>query len=140
MRKFLDVIKEPIAKTEATRVHCGTCPVSMACMVGQGGNGWKFDCCGSTGFVFDKTTLVVDCAKNEFEQAAEAKKFKLCPLCSGGIMEVIVRSVNETGDENNRYLLTEHAKVPLAQRIELWKEKHLAALARIKDENERKAT
>jgi hypothetical protein len=138
VRKFLDVIKEPIAKTEATRVTCGTCPVSMACMIGQGGNGWKFDCCGATGFVLEGVgTLAIDCSRNEFEQNKDAKKYRQCPLCSGGIMEVVERSSLDGGNDANRYLLTAHAKVPLEDRVKLWKDTHAAALTRIRDERDR---
>lgn len=137
MMTFFDAVRLPIDKVEATRVSCGTCPVNLSCVVGQGGNGWKFDCCGSSGYVLDDVTLVVDCANNGFEQLAKAKEHSLCPLCSGGIMEVVERAQAD-GGKRNLYLLTEHTRVPIADRIELWKRRQLEAQARIADERARK--
>lgn len=137
MRKFLDVIKEPVEATEKTRVDCGTCPVNMACVLKEGGNGWTFDCCHSTGFKMDDLLLIIDCGKHEFEQTQEAKRWAKCPLCSGGIMEVVERTQREQGFDPNRYVLTVHAKVPFEERRTLWVEKHKQALERLRAENER---
>lgn len=137
MITFFEAVELPAAKVEKTRVSCGDCPVNMSCILGEGGNGWKFDCCGATGYVQDENTIVIDCAKNGFEQIAEAKTWKQCPLCSGGIMEVVERSRSD-GGRKNLYLLTEHARVPLVERLELWKKKQVEAKARIADENARK--
>lgn len=142
MITFIDAIDKPIAAVEKTRVDCGTCPFSLACIVGQGGNGWKFDCCGMTGFIVgdedNAITVAIDCQKNNFEQGAKAKTWTKCPLCSGGIIEVVERARRDEGKDSNRYLLTVHAKVPLAERLELWKKKREDAIARIQEEHARK--
>lgn len=137
MISFFDAVELPRAKVEKTRVNCGSCPVNMSCVLGEGGNGWKFDCCGATGYVLDEATIVIDCANNSFEQNAEAKTWKLCPLCSGGIMEVVERA-RKDGHHKNLYLLTVHAKVPLAERLALWKERQAKAKTLIADEDLRK--
>ncbi len=138
MITFFQAVELPLAEVEKTRVTCGSCPVNMACILGQGGNGWKFDCCGMTGFQMDdNVTVAIDCANNGFEQNADAKTWKKCPLCSGGIMEVVERA-RADGGRRSMYLLTEHAKVPLVERLELWKRKQAEARTRIAEENERR--
>jgi hypothetical protein len=140
MITFFQAVELPLKKVEASRVGCGTCPVSLACIVGQGGNGWKFDCCGATGYILDGLTVAIDCGKNNFEQNADAKTWKLCPLCSGGIMTVVERAKRDAPTDMNRYLLTEHAKVPLVQRLALWKQKREDAVVKIAEEQARKTT
>lgn len=122
MRKFLDVVRNSVEATEAARVNCASCPVNMACMVGEGGNGWTFDCCHSTAFQLGEHLLVIDCGKHSFEQKEEAKKVKQCPLCSGEIMESDERDRRMSrGAARMRYLPTVHALVPIETRIETWR-------------------
>lgn len=137
MINFADVLVLSPAKIEKTRVNCGTCPVNMACILGQGGTGWKFNCCGSTGYVLDDATVAIDCANNAFEQNEDAKSWKLCPMCSGGIMEVVERA-RKDGGHKNLYLLTVYAKVPLEDRLKLWKEKQAYAKSILADEAQRR--
>lgn len=133
--KFLDVIK---AKKLPEPVDCGTCPVSMVCAVGEGGNGYVFDCCRSVGFETTengkRVLYVIDCQNHQFAQTSLAKECKLCPLCSGGIMEVVLRDIGHS----NRYLPTVHAKVPVAERVALFRKAAVAAKARIAAEREAK--
>ena len=136
MRKFLDVIRQSVDKTEADRVSCGECPVNMACVLEEGGTGWTFDCCHVTSVRVDGLVLAIDCGRHNFEQNNEAKKWEKCPLCSGSIMEVAERA-KRNGNDPNRYVLTAHAKVPLAERIKLWRQAHADALKRLDAEKER---
>lgn len=126
--KFLDIIK---AKRLPEPVDCGTCPVSMSCAVNKGGNGFVFDCCRSAGFESTegerRVLYVIDCQKHQFEQSSLAKDCELCPLCSGGIMEVVLRDASQS----NRYVPTIYAKVPLEYRVRLFREKIEEAKARI---------
>jgi len=137
MRKFLDIIREPIAKTEADRVGCGECPVNMACVLEEGGTGWTFDCCHVTSLRVDGLVLTIDCGRHNFEKNNEVGKWKVCPLCSGSIIEVVERAKRSGANDPNRFVLTEHAKVPLEERVKLWKAKHAEALKRLAAEKER---
>lgn len=116
--KFLDLLD---TKRLPKPVDCGTCPVSVACAVNQGGNGYVFDCCRSAGFETtendERVLYIIDCQRHQFEQGERAKQCTLCPLCSGGIIEVVVRD----SSQSNRYVPTVHAKVPLAERVRLWR-------------------
>lgn len=134
MISFLKVVSQSVAATEKTRVTCGTCPVSLACVVGEGGTGWKFDCCGSTAVRIEDQILLIDCAKNNFEQHKDAKEHQLCPLCSGGIMEAVERGRLDGGQDPNRYVLTVYAKVPFADRLAVWRRTHVEALHRLEVE------
>lgn len=133
--KFLDVIK---AKRPPEPVDCGTCPVNMACAVGEGGNGYVFDCCRAAGFETTENgkriLYVIDCQNHQFEQTFLAKECKLCPLCSGGIMEVVLRDVSQS----NRYLPTVHAKVPVTERVALFRTAAEQAKERIAEERKAK--
>jgi hypothetical protein len=132
--KFLDIVK---LKTLPAPVDCGTCPVNLACAVGKGGNGFVFDCCHATAFEMmegeKRRLLVIDCQKHAFEQTELAKDCKSCPLCSGDIMEVVLRDVSQ----NNRYVPTVHAKVPLADRVKLFRTKLEEAKAILEEEKKR---
>lgn len=129
--KFTDIIK---AKKLPEPVDCGSCPVNMACAVGQGGNGYVFDCCRAAGFETTengkRVIYVIDCQNHAFEQTPLAKECTLCPLCSGGIMEVALRDVHQS----NRYLPTVHAKVPVAERVKLFRKSVEEAKERIAEE------
>jgi hypothetical protein len=115
----LHVRPENVARTA---VDCGTCPVNLQCIVGRGGNGWRFDCCGSAALDVDlddggRVLLIVDCASNRFEQRERAPDFNVCPLCSGDI----IKSDINTMTEHHRYLPTVHAKHGVAVRLAQWK-------------------
>ena len=118
-KTFLEVLEDP----HPTVVHCGTCPVNIACAIERGGNGWKFDCCGSSAVEsMERGVLVVtviDCRQHHFEQIQQAKDCKLCPLCTGDIMAVALR--DDRAAVKNRYLPTVHAAVSLEERLRLWK-------------------
>lgn len=121
--RLADAVRMKDADVEAFRVTCETCPVSMQCIVGQGGTGWTFDCCGSTTIYLTEEEskariLLVDCGKHNFERQESTKACKQCALCSGGIMEVEAR-----GMANHRYLPTVHAKVPVAERLRVLRQK-----------------
>lgn len=113
-------------------VDCGNCPVNIACAVGGGGTGWTFDCCHSTSVEQNndgrRRLLVIDCGKHAFEQIDMAKECKLCPLCSGDIVDVELRDEIDT----HRYVPTVYAKVPLAVRVKKWQETLPLALERMK--------
>lgn len=115
MKPFLDVMEDPAPEI----VDCGSCPVSMACAVGQGGNGFTFDCCRATAVEMPEATLIIDCQQHQFEQSALATECKLCPLCTGDIMVVALRDA--AASTKNRYVPTVHAKVAIGDRVRLWK-------------------
>lgn len=134
-KRFLDVVRDPVETTEAARVDCPTCPVNMACIVGQDGTGWTFNCCRSTGVVVEGEVVVIDCAKHNFAQNERAKAYKKCPLCSGDVMEVVERA-RRAGTAPTVYLPTVHAKVSIAERQVRWQASHERALRRLADEDE----
>lgn len=122
MLTFLQLVDTPIDKVEL--VDCPTCPINMSCIAGSGGSGWRFDCCGSSGFKLQDGTLFVDCGINRFEQHDKAKKYPTCPVCNGGIMEVVELVQRGNFVENsNYYLPTVHARVSLANRLALLRSK-----------------
>lgn len=118
--EFLQSIDDPPAP-----VTCGACPVSMWCAAEKGGTGWTYDCCGSTSF--DQTIgepwrsiLVIDCGRQRLGQAPAAKDCRSCPLCSGDIVAFAVE-LEDDPSTTYEYLPTVHARVPLADRLSLWR-------------------
>lgn len=104
-------------------VNCGTCPVTMACAVGQGGTGYEFECCRSTGVVdAEGRMLAIDCTRHQFETR---RVLPLCPLCSGSIVDGALREV-----QHAFWVPTIYAKVPVGQRIEAWR-RRLPVIQRI---------
>ncbi len=112
MRSLLDVLRKP-----PRVVDCGTCPVSIACALERGGTGWTYNCCRSTAVEVDGTILIIDCQRHRFEQTATATACKVCPLCSGDLMTIALRDPEDA----NQYVPTVHAKIPLAERLRLWR-------------------
>lgn len=116
---------------EATRVDCGTCPVSLQCITSNGGNGWRYECCGAVGvdIVDDHggaLTLVMDCSKNAFQPRVRASDQPVCPLCSGDFVKGHVMEMTL----HHRYVPTVHAKVPVRTRLALWRKTLPQALER----------
>ncbi len=109
---LLDVLRKP-----PKVVDCGTCPVNIACALERGGTGWTFDCCRSTSVDTSEGILIIDCQLHRFEQSATARDCKVCPLCSGDLMTVALRDPRNA----NHYVPTVHAKIPLAERLRLWR-------------------
>lgn len=112
------------ADVAKTTVDCGTCPVSLQCIAGNGGNGWRFQCCGSTAVEVDGHLLIMDCQENRFEQKQHISELKICPLCSGDLVKAHLLGMSD----HHRYMPTVHTKVPLKERLALWKKTWPAAL------------
>lgn len=130
MLTFLQLVDAPADGINP--VDCPTCPINMSCISGRGGTGWRFDCCGSSGFRLQDGTLFVDCGINRFEQHDKAKEYPTCPVCNGGIMEVAEagrRGEFQVG--NNYYLPTVHARVDLADRLALLRSKQREVVRRL---------
>lgn len=125
--KFLDLLER---KRLPAPVDCGTCPVSIACAAGEGGNGFTFNCCRSTAVEYSGVLLIIDCQNHAFEQSEIAKECTCCPLCSGGIMEVVARDLGNT----NRYVPTVHAKYSVTDRVQLWRTSLVTARESIEKE------
>ncbi len=119
LMKLLEATPEAV---EASRVDCGTCPVSMQCIAGDGGNGWKFDCCGAAAVevITDegRVLLVMDCAENRFERNVRAEEFKECGLCNCDVVMTHFLGMSD----HHRYVPTVHAKVPVRERLHLMHE------------------
>jgi hypothetical protein len=137
-----DALHTRVENIQRTIVDCGTCPVSLECIVGRSGNGWRFDCCGAAALevpVDDggRVLLIVDCAANRFAQRERAPDFNVCPLCSG---DIVKSNLNDIGD-HHRYLPTVHAKHQPGVRLALWRKTIPAALdlkKRIAERNKKK--
>lgn len=130
MLTFLQLVETGIE--EIKPVDCPTCPINMSCIAGAGGTGWRFDCCGSSGFALQGGTLFVDCGINRFERHDKSGEFPTCPVCNGGIMEVAeAGSRGELQVGTNYYLPTVHARVSLADRLDLLRRKRLEARQRL---------
>lgn len=120
-------------RVEASRVDCGTCPVSLQCALSDGGNGWRFSCCGATGVEANGALLVMDCQQNTFHQEERAAVIPQCPLCKGDLVKNHVLGMAD----HYRYVPTVHAKVPVRTRLALFHEKLPEALALKKRIDER---
>jgi len=129
--KILALLDLPEKKISA--VDCGSCPVTMACAISQGGNGWRFNCCGSTAVeVGGGKLLILDCGNNQFEQNREAPAMR-CPLCTSDLIEWALRG----NAENYRYVRTVHSQVPLKTRLDAWLARLPIAKERIRKDEER---
>ena len=119
---FAIALEAPESVLDAVRVDCPTCPVSFACLARQGGTGYKWACCGSTGIETQvdgrKRLLVLDCAINNFGVRNNLDDFKVCPLCSGDIAVSVELDLIEW----HLYVPTVHAKFPASVRRRIWQE------------------
>jgi hypothetical protein len=113
-------------------VDCGTCPVTTACAIGQGGNGWKFECCNATAVEQNGLLLIMDCGNNHFERLHDEEEHK-CPLCSGQIMEWAERG----NAAQYHYVRTVHSLVPVKTRLDVWREGLIKARKKIAEEQAR---
>lgn len=109
-------------------VDCPTCPVSLSCLTGKSGTGWRFDCCGMAAMSVRGGTVMIDCQINEFRDE-RASSGSACPLCTGGIMEAIELARGNPAATESYYLPTVHAKFPLAERLASLRRRHQEALA-----------
>ena len=127
---ILDSIRRSERQHTDNTVDCGTCPVTLACAISRGGNGWKFGCCGSTAVEINESTLlIVDCGNNHFEQNNETMTMR-CPLCTSDIVEWAERG----NAEKYRYVHTVHARVPIKTRLDLWRARLPIAKEKIRQE------
>ena len=127
---ILDSLSRSVRQHEENTVNCGTCPVSMACAVNQGGNGWRFECCGATAVPVQGLLFIMDCANNQFEKNKNAFRLNICPLCTADIVESAVRG----NAENYRYVRTVHAAVPLKTRLDVWRARLPKAQEKVREE------
>lgn len=111
---------------ERSRVDCGTCPVSIQCALSEGGNGWRFDCCGAAAVeVHGALLLILDCQRNAFPQREQALDAVACPLCEGDLVKGHVLEMTD----HHRYVPTIHARHPPRVRLALFREMMPIALA-----------
>jgi hypothetical protein len=126
--RIKDALAAERGEVQGSRVDCGTCPVNIQCVTADGGNGWKFDCCGSAAIeVADgdgRVLLVMDCAQNRFTQRENASEIRMCPLCSGDIVKSDLLGMGD----HHRYVPTVHAAVSVPARLQTWKKTRPAAL------------
>lgn len=126
--RIKDALAAERGEVQGTRVDCGTCPVSLQCATADGGNGWKYDCCGSASIDAadgdDRVLLIMDCANNRFAQRENASEIRTCPLCSGDIVKSDLLGMGD----HHRYVPTVHAKVAVSVRLQTWKKARPAAL------------
>lgn len=121
-----DLLKAKVNDVELTVVDCGTCPVSIQCVLSEGGNGWRYDCCGSAAVeVPGSLLLILDCQKNTFRQQERAEDMPSCPLCDGDLVRSHVLGMSD----HHRYIPTVHAKAPPRVRLALFKKTLPIALA-----------
>ena len=133
-----DVLHAPLEDVQATTVNCGTCPVSLQCLVGQGGNGYVYDCCKATAVDVVENggthvLLLMDCKNHQFARQNVTKDKGRCPFCSGSIVLSDVLRINK----NYRYVPTEHAAVSLKTRLALWKAKLPDAIKEVDELNKK---
>ncbi len=111
-------------------VDCPSCPVNLSCLTGRSGTGWRFNCCGMAAMGVRGGTVFIDCQINEFRDERATSDPSFCPLCTGGIMEVVELSRGNPSASESYYLPTVHAKFPLAERLASLRRRHQEALAR----------
>lgn len=110
-------------------VDCPSCPVSLSCLTGRSGTGWRFDCCGMAVMAVRDGFVFVDCRVNEFRDERASSDHGLCPLCTGGIMEMAELTRGNPFETENYYLPTVHAKFPIVERLASLRRRHQEALA-----------
>lgn len=139
----LDVVQVGVASIQP--FDCGTCPVTLACAIDKGGNGFTFSCCGSTGFdTIDENgeplLLVIDCTQHHFEKMVGRPTYEdlsSCPLCSGQIMDNILLKLID----RCLWVPTVYAKFPVQTRLDVWRRGYTAACDRARwIEREKKGT
>lgn len=116
------------------RVDCGTCPVTLACAINKGGNGFVFDCCGSTAVettsdLGEPLLLLIDCQRHRFERRTPDDvhgQLATCPLCDGGIVDDVLLQLTPPCE----WVPTVHSKIPVETRINVWWRAYPAALER----------
>lgn len=116
------------------RVDCGTCPVTLACAINKGGNGFVFDCCGSTAVetmddLGEPLLLLIDCQRHRLERRTPDDAYgqlATCPLCDGGIVDDVLLQLTTSCE----WVPTVHSKVPIKTRLDVWRRTCLAALER----------
>jgi len=123
-----DALAATVEELRATVVTCGTCPISIQCAVRQGGTGWRFTCCQSTGVnvggdddmfhlgLEEGEVVIVDCARQQFPRRPDVEGWA-CMLCSGKFASFGVLR----GSERMRYLPTAYAAVSLETRVDAWR-------------------
>jgi hypothetical protein len=121
------------------RVDCGTCPVTLACAIDQGGNGYTFDCCGSTAVEATDDDgmpllLIIDCGAHHFEKNEMSREMPECPLCSGEIADNVLLNLTTPCT----WVPTVHAKVPVETRFDTWRRALPEAMERARLVAERK--
>ena len=117
-----ELLKATPEQLDEAAVDCGTCPVSMRCVMQEQGIGDRFTCCGSIGVEAnigdgrEFRLMVLDCAKNQFkgDNSAYRRKGK-CPLCNGDIVDACRRGM--VG--HYIYARTAHAKVSSRSRVNI---------------------
>ncbi len=126
--RIKDALAAERGAVQESRVDCGTCPVSLQCVTADGGNGWKYNCCGSAGVEAadgdGRVLLIMDCADNRFTQRSNASEIPTCPLCSGDIVKSDLLGMGD----HHRFVPTVHAAVSVTARLQTWKKARPAAL------------
>lgn len=129
---------------EKNLADCASCPVNIECVLGESGPPrWKFNCCGATAVSApDRQTddeheylFIVDCNKNSFKPNKAAHYAEKCPLCNGHDAAFII--INGMAD-NQRYVPTIHAKIPVKKRLTVLKnnrERAQETLTKIRNKN-----
>lgn len=120
-------------------VDCGTCPVTIACALERGGNGFTFACCGSTaveGQDVDGAPLLymVDCSQHHFETNDTVKDMPACPLCSGAITDHVLLGLTMPCV----WVPTVYARVPVETRLDVWRRTLPTAMERARAIADRK--
>lgn len=116
-------------------VDCGSCPVTLACAINQGGNGMVFACCGSTGFdTLDEAgrplLLAIDCTRHRFfghDDPLRPVERPTCPLCSGKIIDAVLLKLTDPC----MWVPTIYAKMSIETRLDAWSRAYPAALERL---------
>ena len=120
------LLQSKVSDVEQSVVDCGTCPVSIQCVLSDGGTGWRYDCCGSAAVeVPGPILLILDCQKNTFRQSERAEDMPRCPLCDGDLVKSHVLGMSG----GHHYVPTVHAKHPPRVRLALFKKTLPIALA-----------
>lgn len=134
--RVLDALKLPAGEIQPC--DCGTCPVTLACAVEQGGNGYTFACCHATGVEVEQngrtTLLMVDCGIHRFEKNQAVDSTPECPMCSGFAVDIELRELGLPA----RWVPTVHARVPVQTRLDGWRAALVAAEKRLADHERRK--
>jgi hypothetical protein len=135
MYKISDVSSGRVHEDDIVPVDCGTCPVNMACAVGEEATS-ATTCCRLVAVREHsrKSGILIDCDRNRFRtrRITILSDTVVCSLCSGRIVNVAAY------DEKILWIPTVYAAHPVSERVKIMKREQVKVSERLSAEAARK--